>query len=373
MKEKLLLICPEFYDYHEYLYSAFNSKYDTTSVFVKYTDIVNKESGFKSRVIDLFSNIGNIRSNKNRNQYYIDLETKLLSFSFDLVIIITLYPFSEDFLRLLKSNNSNIRVILFLWDEVSVVPNVLEILNDIDNVYTFNYPDLSKLRNYILSGKTEIKYLPLFYIKTKAKKEGNKYNISYIGTINPDTLERLSILNKLERWCTIFNVKKYIYLKYHRSIITASFMRLLYWKLFKPDLFDYNVVVKSLLGKKSWLHSDPLSLEVVGHIQEESKCIVDIGHAARQGYCANLISAIGNGKKLITNNKFIANEPFYHKDNICIIDDDLNGLDREFLNSPNHKIDLSCLEINKWVHMLTEDGYYDEHIEKVAPSAFLTK
>jgi len=67
----------------------------------------------------------------------------------------------------------------------------------------------------------------------------------------------------------------------------------------------------------------------------------------------NCITALATGKKLITTNKRIAEEPFYHPNNIYIIDAEKPVLDIEFFHSEIENIDLSHLRLDNWLlHIL---------------------
>jgi hypothetical protein len=75
--------------------------------------------------------------------------------------------------------------------------------------------------------------------------------------------------------------------------------------------------------------------------------VIDIVQRGQSGLTMRAIEALAAGKKIITNNKNIINEPFYNNKNIMIIDDtvNINNVDVEcFINQDMINIDYTILE-----------------------------
>ena len=63
----------------------------------------------------------------------------------------------------------------------------------------------------------------------------------------------------------------------------------------------------------------------------------------------NAVSAIVSGKKLITTNSKIADELFYHPNNILIIDENNPYIDPDFIKSEIVPINMDELEVGNWL------------------------
>jgi len=92
------------------------------------------------------------------------------------------------------------------------------------------------------------------------------------------------------------------------------------------------------------------------HLDNILSCsvVIDIVQKGQSGLTMRAIEALAAGKKIITNNKNIINEPFYNTKNIMIIDDtvNINNVDVErFVNKDVINIDYSILEKYKVVNV----------------------
>ncbi len=362
MKEKLLLICPDFYNYYKYLENAFNKYFQTTCVPVNYSD-----NNFRKKPSSIFS-LNFLKSKvdrNNRRKYLINTETTLSMMFFDKVLIISIFPFSNELLSNLIKTNPNVTINIFLWDELSKIPQIKSIFYLATNIFTFNAPDVIALQRESGCYRTNCLYLPNFYIERRINFDNdNSHKLTYIGTVNPDTIERLEFIGQLYNWCKQHSIDCMFYLRYHTSLINSSIIKKFYLNIFHNPFYSYIKLISKHLDKP-YLHNRILPLQKVLEIESNSECLLDISHTGRHGYGLNVISAIGNNQKLISDNKFLKEEPFYSSENICVIDEKLNGLSSEFFSLKKRQIDISCLEVCNWVRMLFEPEYYHTNISKV--------
>lgn len=85
--------------------------------------------------------------------------------------------------------------------------------------------------------------------------------------------------------------------------------------------------------------------EVLRYIAN-SKCLVEILQEGQTGMTLRAIEALFFKKKLITNNKYIANEPFYHRNNVYILGDDKERRSlKEFIESESQEIGDDIIDI----------------------------
>lgn len=88
-----------------------------------------------------------------------------------------------------------------------------------------------------------------------------------------------------------------------------------------------------------------------------AKCLLDIVQPGQTGLTMRALEAPMFGKKLITNNPSIVDEPFYHPANIYILgsEHDSGRTIREFLDTPPVEIDKEILDkydITTWINKL---------------------
>jgi hypothetical protein len=107
-------------------------------------------------------------------------------------------------------------------------------------------------------------------------------------------------------------------------------------------------------SQKSFMHLEAMPLEEVEKLQQNAKIIIDLSHANRQGLTINAITALAKGKKLITTNKRIVEEPFYSPTNIYILDEKNPSLDAEWLKTPPQPVDMSSLRMDNWLRTVLE-------------------
>ena len=87
-----------------------------------------------------------------------------------------------------------------------------------------------------------------------------------------------------------------------------------------------------------------------------TRIVLDLSHRNRQGMTINAIAAIANGKKLITTNKRIKEEPFYDPSAIYIIDEENPFFDMSFVKQPYTPQDFSFLRMDNWLkHVINEE------------------
>ena len=318
------------------------------------------EMGAKEVVQKTLSLKGNLRRPINlRNLLFVlknpresskktkELVAEIDGYTFDTVLCVENTYFSKWFFDYLRRKNPNVRIIMFLWDIVNKHhPRYKDFWPKFDKVYIFDRDEAKKYG---------FEYYPDFYIGEWKEPEPCKYDIAFIGSMRHDTtMDRASTLYELQQFCKQNGLNPYFRLKYteyeHKRV---NFMKRLYRKV--SDDKYWTIVNKYL--PYGYLYNDTISLEEVNKIYDQSRALLDLGYPGRQGMTINCITALAKGKKLITTNKRIIEEPFYDPANIFVLDENNPQLDIEFFKTPTNPINMEYLRIDNWLrHILNHQS-----------------
>jgi hypothetical protein len=245
---------------------------------------------------------------------YINEELKKLnSLKFDLLFSINGNIICKHLFRKLKKANSGLFSILYLWDSFAMF-NWEKELRYFDKVFSFDQSD---------SVKHKLEYKPNFYVEYISKQiREKKYDIFFTGKFNPF---RFSIIEKLINECRQKNVLFYVKLwpgyKFflHNRIIYSLLKR----SMIKGSLISFYITnfeaVEGYLDRDYLLKDNRSFIEIHG-VLLSSNVVLDLPFRFQSGYSHNVISALANGRKVITTNSGIVNEVFYNSDQIRIID-----------------------------------------------------
>ena len=335
--KRILLMCDKFYDYDE--------KIKNTLLHLGAKDVVLKNAKFFPgsfrEKISFKTFIFFIRNPFERSIWTNKLIKEINDKKFDIFLCIENMSFKKRFINYLKSNNPEIKTYLFLWDTFET--------------QQYRFRDYLPLFDYKLSfdrgdcKKYGLEYLPDFYLPLTHTSR-IKYDLSFFGAMHPgETANRAELLHKINMECKRLGLNSYLYLKY--TPISSKYKK--WGKLLNYILgySSYNKVLKRYISEP-YMHSEAVSTDVVDAVYSQSKVILDISHPNRQGMTINCITALASGKKLITTNKFVTQEPYYSPLNICVIDESTPRLDASFFCEHDFKVDMSYLRIDNWLKIL---------------------
>ncbi len=245
---------------------------------------------------------------------------------YDYVLIRHGYQLEIDFLKKLKKANPNARFINFHWDAIKPTYNYLDIIKYFDKVYSFDYKDCRKHK--------ELTYLPLFYLDEYAehRNENNNKDIDVLFVGSWRDNERYQLIKATENFCKQNNLRFYYYLNYS----------------YKEQ---FNSIKKGIIPKEAKHKS--LSYKEILNLFSVSNSIIDFPSSFQTGLTMRTFETLGAGKKLITTNSNIINEPFFNKEYINLIDPDKLKLDIDFIK----KIPLTSIE-NKIKNYSIENYIY---------------
>lgn len=280
-----------------------------------------------------------------REKWTREFINEIESLHFDTLFVVENFPFKKYFLRYLKKKNPKIRLILFLWDTFKTQqPHYTDYLPLFDCCYSFDRDDASKY---------DLHYYPDFYIEKQIPSIPScKYDIAFVGTMNRNSTRfRGSVLCKIQDFCLNNGLKAYLYL-YCPKIKTDSFFKRLYHKIHD---YKYNKEIERLC-EYGFIHSNPIPIDEYNEVMSNTRIVLDLSHRNRQGMTINAIAAIANGKKLITTNERIKEEPFYAPSSIYIIDEENPFFDMSFIKQPYAPQDFSFLRMDNWLkHVVNEE------------------
>lgn len=322
---KALLICPEFFDYATHMQNAIERQ----GLQCSRIDEKPSNTSVAKIIIRLFGQ-------KKIVQKYLlkSLQCKVDALhidSFDYIIIVKAECVSNDFMIWLKEKYIKSKFLFYAWDSIRNYPHVEGLLHHFDQCYSFD-------KNDSLNYK-RLKHLPLFYSPNyKESSETPKLRrISFIGSYHSD---RFDVLKKIqEKYSDTYDLNFRIY--FPSVLMLASFLMKNYRSL--SSFKDIRLTLK------------PMSGEDIVRVYNSSSAVVDVHHPNQNGLTMRVIELLPLKRKIITTNKSVKDYPFYHKNNICIIDRDDPVIDDGFIAGGYVQTDevfTSLYSIDSWAKKL---------------------
>lgn len=240
---------------------------------------------------------------------------KLLKQNYDYVLMRNGLQFDQDFFDRLRRLNPRAQFFNFHWDSIRPEYDYVNMLEFFDKVFSFDPKDCI--------NHPKIQYLPLFFLDEYDNFRNNnndrciEFDVLFIG--NWRNYERYNYIKAIENQCKIKQLRFYYYLYY-------------------PILDQIRAVRKGIItheAKHKFLsHGEILNLFAL------SNTIIDFPSSFQTGLTMRTFETLGAGKKLITTNKNIINEPFYNPEFINVIDINDLTLNIDFIR----KIPTSSME-----------------------------
>jgi len=247
---------------------------------------------------------------------------------FDILFVIRGEQISNFTLDYIKQYNPGIKSIFYNWDSFLENPNSLNIFSSFDRVYSFDPKDC-----HTYSG---VLYKPLFYIKDQLKEEQKqvKKNIDILF-LGIDHGNRFEVIYRMNIYCKQNN------LIFKSFLITSPIS---YWrkKLFKRKRYRN--------ARKENFVFELIPFDKYNQYLSSTRAVLDVQNELQDGLTMRTFETLGAGKKLITTNVNILNEPFYNESNIQVLNPDDIHLSTSFLNNDfKQDLLLEKHEINNWI------------------------
>lgn len=343
--KKVLVIMPFFFEYHLMV------KDELTKLGAKVTLLENKLQkldpfAVRSKILPIrkfYYKFHNCKEEYVKKVIYPQIKGE----KFDYFIAINGFSITPSLLALVKAENKDIKTVLYLWDTLEIF-DWRQLFKLFDKVITFDRKD-SKTEN--------IGYLPNFFPSNlnleKSGVQSKNYDLFFIGTQHHD---RYSFLSK-------------IYYKYHSN------HRLFIKLLIKYKVAFHNTIIYKLLKisnandykVKNYITEYELFEQIetapfiiyknfpykeVEEIFNQSKAVLDIDLPYQTGYSHRLILALACGKKVITTNKWITDEPFFNTGLIQVIDRETPDINFDWVNTDTTEQiseQMIHLRIDNWI------------------------
>jgi len=326
--KNILFISPEFFNYHKYIKRKLES-------FGAKVDFFNERPTINSKTLNHFlNNIPKHIYSLFVKRYFDKMLKK--NKEYDYLFLIRGEVIPEEFIKKLKNKHRNIKLIMYQWDSINNNPNVLNIIDYFDFVYSFDYKDS-------ILNKT-VKFRPLFFIDPykNIKKRFTSIDVLFIGSYHSD---RLKIIKEINNECERLNLSFYN----HLYLPKISFLKKKYLEREFNDGFE-------------WFNNNKLNEKQIINLISKSKIILDIQHPDQTGLTMRTIEAIGAKKKIITTNHNIKKYDFYNKNNINIIDRNNIQIKEQVLSSNYKELPKKIYKkysLEFWLKEIfgTENGY----------------
>lgn len=313
--------------------------------FFAYEKEICKKLSEKGAIVDFFderpSNSyiakGIIRVNrriyqKNIDRYYRNILKKINNKKYDYFLLIKGESIPIFFLQKLREHNLVKKSIFYAYDSLDEYPQTFKILHYFEEKFTFDHID---------SQKYNLKFRPLFFIPTYQEDNISvapvKFDLSFIGTAHSD---RYLVGERVKNVAKVNHISTYFY--YYAMGKFAFKLR---------KIFDKNM--KNFDGEK--VNFQKLSHHQIKEIYNQSKAILDINKPLQRGLTIRTFEVLAMKKKLITTNFNIKNYPFYHPNNVLIIDREDVMLPKDFFERDLVEInsqDFYMMSLDSWIECI---------------------
>ncbi len=252
------------------------------------------------------------------DRYHHKIINQSLSKEYDKVFFITTHYFSIENLKYLRNSQKNAEFISYHWDSL-IQENYLETVEFFDRTYSFDRVDCQK---------HGIKYLPLFAcgIYNDIEKKELDIDIYIVGSVgNP---QRYILVQQFKDYC----ISNDISFNFHLKVTPITYLRVLL-----KGIIPQNVSFRTL------------KTEVMRDKAMRSRAVLDVPNHEQSGLTMRVIENICIGKKLVTTNVNIINEPFFDKNQVFLLGvDDMKDL-KAFIRSDYKPKEYPELKLESWL------------------------
>lgn len=248
------------------------------------------------------------------------LENKIknLSKKADYSLIIRPDSYPKEFIKLIKENSE--KTIGYQWDGINRFPNIKSYFKYFDRFFVFDPSDVN----------LEKKLLPTtnFYFDYNLKNNlNNSNNVYFLGNFFENRIQA---------------TKKIV-----KAINKAGL---------QVDIYFYTndkSVIEKYKNSGVKFTNKYISFEENLKKMEDSSVLLDFINGKHNGLSFRTFEAIGNDKKLITNNAEVKKYDFYHPDNFFVWEDENFEELEEFLKKPYQPLSPEIKEkysFTNWIH-----------------------
>lgn len=236
---------------------------------------------------------------------------------FTLIIRPDIYPLN--FIESLKQKTN--QIIGYQWDGLNRFPDIEKYIPKFDRFFVFDPKDV----------KDNLLPLTNFYFEENTELPSSENSIFFVGTY---LKERFVPLKKLS--------EKLIKLDYSTQIFIRT--------------SDKKVIRENKNSGINFIQ-ELMSYEENQNRFKKARVVIDFSTSVHNGLTFRVFEAIGNNKKLITNNAEVKKYDFYNPDNFFVWEDEnFEGLE-EFLKKPYHPLSQNLKQkysFTNWIHYVLD-------------------
>ncbi|MBB1325768.1 hypothetical protein H5089_09640 [Pseudoalteromonas sp. SR45-1] len=211
---KLLIICPDFYNYKNVMINE-AEKIEN----IELVCFSERPSGF---IYNLSRSFFPKLKAYLENKHLTNILKSTDHLSLDKVVIVRGELITSDFLSLLKVKHDGVRLINYQWDSISNNPKAKEVIAYYDSVLSFDNDDCKQYG---------LRYLPLFFSECSLNESAkNNKKVAFIGSYHGERLNRLiAAKEKLASLGYELEFKLYIpFLAYLKNILKLNIIPINY-------------------------------------------------------------------------------------------------------------------------------------------------
>lgn len=292
-KKRILYIGTPIFNYHEKIIAEFEAQ----GYSVDFFNDRPSENSFVKGIIKIRKNL----MNSLIQNYFNKILEKIKDNEYVLIFIVNCKVFTPLMIQQLRDKQKSARLVLYMWDSLTLYPNSERLIPIFDKVYSFDSEDCEKIE--------KLTFMPLFYCRDYEKLgqeniEEIEYDIVSICTAHPN---RYKIIHELFSRLESNGIRIFSYMYLNK-------LQYVYNKLFVPEF-------KS--AKSSEFRFVPLSYEETIDILKKSNTVFDIQHNSQSGLTLRTIETFGAKRKLITSNTNIRKYDFYNENNIFVMNENI--------------------------------------------------
>jgi hypothetical protein len=218
----------------------------------------------------------------------------------------------------IRSNFKGAKIYFYYWNVITSLSDLDIIKSKVDEIFSFDINDCQKYN---------LHYNSQFYFNIKGGTHlSTIYDAYFIGYDKGRYKILKQLIDTLEKCNLNFKIQ-----------IKANTSKKIKYKIPKQYRINKEIDCGTIVENA-----------------KSAKAIIDIVQKHKSGLTLRAMEALFLGKKLITNNVFIKDYDFYHKENIFILDDGNGNLHQlpDFLNKPYMKMDRNIMKkylFENWV------------------------
>lgn len=259
------------------------------------------------------------KTDRIQHRHYQQILRKIAGKPFDYLLVIRGYKLQSDFVEAVKQMNPGIKTILYQWDSYKIWDcDYRHLIPAFDVVKTFDYQDAEEL---------SLPYVPTFSTDEfrKLKAVSADFDLFYCGNY---TYPRYEFLLALIRFAQQNGYKLHT-----RLVMT--------WRYFLQEQWagrrlNYRLVSFRKLTKNEYVD-----------LFARSRVVVDLTSENQAGLTMRTLDALSAGKKLLTNNHRVFNEPGIHPQQVALYDPEKLVIDPTFVS--DQLFEKKDYSIDRWL------------------------